>query len=49
MGWLEFRAWLRELNRQRSRKSNPDTWDGADEDPNWIELRAQRRRVMGRG
>jgi hypothetical protein len=47
MGWLEFKAWIRELNRQRSAKEmSPDSWKGRESDPWWSAMdqkRAQRR------
>jgi hypothetical protein len=41
--------WLRELRRQQlGRTTDPGTWDGADQDQNWIELRAERDKFLGR-
>jgi hypothetical protein len=52
MGWLEFRGWIRELNRQRSGKEvSPDSWAGRDSDPFWQQqdqIRAARRPKGGR-
>lgn len=46
MGWLELKAWIRELNRQRSgEQPDPESWRGRDQDPWWRdqdELRARR-------
>ena len=45
MGWREFCAHLKEMNRQQeARKTNPDSWANADQDPWWQEARAKRDR-----
>jgi hypothetical protein len=49
MGWLEFKAWVRELNRQRkARTTSPDSWEGRDEDQFWVEQDRLRARLAGR-
>jgi hypothetical protein len=48
MGWLEFKAWIRELNRQRSAKTmSPDSWAGRESDPWWGEQDRERARRRG--
>jgi hypothetical protein len=48
MGWLEFRGWLRELNRQRAGQDvDAESWKGRENDPWWREQDAIRRRRSG--
>lgn len=40
MGWVEFKAWLREMNRSRQRQAGrsttaPGSWAGRDHDAFW--------------
>jgi hypothetical protein len=52
MGWRELRGWLREMNRQREIEAGrggagPDSWQGAENDPFWAEMREKARRLQG--
>lgn len=43
MGWKEFLVWLGVMNRQlRPPEVSPGSWEGADQDPRWQEMRRQR-------
>jgi hypothetical protein len=43
MGWRELNAWLRAMSRQKEgRRTSPDSWAGADQDPQWVEMRRKR-------
>lgn len=35
MGWRMFRAHLREMNRARDARTDPDSWAGARNDSWW--------------
>ncbi len=53
MGWRQFRAWLRECNRAREAEAgraqtDPDSWDGYENDRWWAERRAQHQQMRGR-
>lgn len=53
MGWREFRAWLREMNRASDAEqgrgvSDPDSWEGSQADPFWAEQREKQRQIRGR-
>lgn len=48
MGWREFRAWRRELVRTLDlragrTRTDPDSWDGQQNDPWWEEQRRKAR------
>jgi hypothetical protein len=49
MGWRELRAWVRQMNQERS---GPPGDPGRLDDPasrrNWAEMAAKRDRMMGR-
>lgn len=54
MGWREFRAWVRVLNRQLRQEhkqdtTEPDSWAGSEHDGWWEEQRRKRDRMRGRG
>jgi len=43
MGWRELMAWLKVMRRQQEGKEvGPDSWEGADRDPFWVNARRQR-------
>ena len=47
-GWLQFKGWLRELRasqerEQRSRVTDPDSWDGVQHDAWWQQARQKGR------
>lgn len=53
MGWREFRGWRRELIRRRkaemeAQTADPESWDGAENDPFWEEQRRIQREMRGR-
>lgn len=53
MGWREFRAWIRVMNGQREveagrAQTNPDSWDGQENDQWWAEMRAKGLAKRGR-
>lgn len=49
MGWREFCGWLEVLRKhQEGAKASADSWDHADQDPGWIEMRAKRDRLLQR-
>jgi len=49
MGWLELKAWFGVMRRQTEPpETTPDSWNGADRDGSWDELRAKRDAWRGR-
>jgi len=49
MGWLEFRRWLRVMNKQiAGQRTQPDSWAGVENDPQWAEIHRERDRLLGR-
>lgn len=52
MGWRELRAWMVVLNKQRAAeagrdRTDPDSWDGYENDPWWAEQRHKRDEIRG--
>lgn len=48
MGWCELRARLRVLAAKFKRGRDPDTWEGADQDDVWSEMREKREKYRGK-
>lgn len=49
MGWREFTGWLETMSRQRDGGGvTPDSWQGADSDPWWQQVRQQREEARAR-
>jgi len=52
MGWRELRGWLRAMNRLRREeagreRTDPDSWEGYQNDSFWAEARERHRRMRG--
>lgn len=46
MGWGELMAWVETMNRQLAgEKTEPDSWQGHENDPGWAELRRRREQA----
>lgn len=49
MGWRQLRAYQSTmLELKHGPAPDPDSWDGADQDQGWDELRAKREQMRGR-
>ena len=49
MGWREFCIWLEVMRKQQEGvRAAPDSWAGADQDPEWHRMRGERDRLRGR-
>ncbi len=49
MGWRELRGYQRAMAvLKHGPEPSPDSWDGADQDAGWDELRERRERLRGR-
>lgn len=50
MGWREFTKYVEVMNKQvEAARAEADSWENAEVDPVWHELRAKRDRARGRG
>lgn len=49
MGWRELCGYQRAMVKaKRGPEPDPGSWDGADQDPGWQQLRDRRDRLRGR-
>lgn len=49
MGWVELMGWLEVVRKQTEpRTVSPESWEGADSDPQWQEMRRIRDEARGR-
>lgn len=48
MGRNEFYAWIDQLEQESRAKESTFSWDNADRDPGWQEMRDKRRKYQGR-
>ena len=52
MGWREFTGWLEVLHKRNqqanSSRVSPGSWDGAEGDPAWQAMRAERDALFTR-
>lgn len=48
MGWREFVAWLEVVKRQQeATRPDPGSWANTENDPQWIQMRAERDALRG--